>query len=324
MVALCVLLAEFDIDKGSTLNAVYPAPLKGLKLQGFAEMMLPTGIHNRDEDWTAWFLNNDQAISKVNISSEEPKVDAFHNVELFRPGSVGLDKSILSSWKKMNTVELQFQPHTCSSGEIDIRMTPSEDDTGDNPVPPICLIQSPVCSEYAGSFTVLDAKDLKEPLGLRFESVREQTRFRRLAYKEILSKPLDAVPEVEDGDGKENSSGGLELGSNFLFGFNLVRTKKVKGLRRGAFVKALAVVSDQKLVFGLRDLLHDALEAAFVGGSAAQTEEAKLAGHDADVAVVKAVYDALQKMDLSSLPNLTRAERNLLRRSSAVPCTFLS
>ena len=42
-----VLLAEFDIDKGSTLRSAYPSRVVGYDDSVFAEIMLPEGVHNR-------------------------------------------------------------------------------------------------------------------------------------------------------------------------------------------------------------------------------------------------------------------------------------
>jgi len=50
-----VLLAEFDIDRGSTLAHQYPAPI-GHDDHILAELMLPDGAHARSEDWTVFFL----------------------------------------------------------------------------------------------------------------------------------------------------------------------------------------------------------------------------------------------------------------------------
>ncbi len=49
------LLAEFDIDKGSTLAYQYPEPT-GHDPHTLAELMLPDGAHLRREDWTFFFL----------------------------------------------------------------------------------------------------------------------------------------------------------------------------------------------------------------------------------------------------------------------------
>ncbi len=49
------ILAEFDIDRGSTLSHQYPAPT-GYDEHMLAELMLPDGVHARTEDWTFFFL----------------------------------------------------------------------------------------------------------------------------------------------------------------------------------------------------------------------------------------------------------------------------
>lgn len=52
-----VVLAEFDIDTGSTVRYQYPEEVPYCSSDWLAENMLPEGVHNRDEDWTYMFLN---------------------------------------------------------------------------------------------------------------------------------------------------------------------------------------------------------------------------------------------------------------------------
>jgi Docking domain of Afi1 for Arf3 in vesicle trafficking len=52
-----IILAEFDIDTGSTVRHKYPCPVPGYKDDWFAEYMLPEGAHNHSLDWTVMFLN---------------------------------------------------------------------------------------------------------------------------------------------------------------------------------------------------------------------------------------------------------------------------
>jgi hypothetical protein len=52
-----ILLAEFDIDTGSTLKIQYPSRIDGYSDDWFAENMLPEGAHNRDADLTYLLLN---------------------------------------------------------------------------------------------------------------------------------------------------------------------------------------------------------------------------------------------------------------------------
>lgn len=56
-----VLFAEFDIDKGSTLRESYPQALPHYSPEFFADVMLPEGVHNRQEDFTIFFLNRKNA-----------------------------------------------------------------------------------------------------------------------------------------------------------------------------------------------------------------------------------------------------------------------
>ncbi|KAG0055256.1 hypothetical protein BGZ83_009188 [Gryganskiella cystojenkinii] len=51
-----ILLAEFDIDQGSTLTHQYPSNITSDN-HVLAELMLPDGAHLRPADWTIFFLN---------------------------------------------------------------------------------------------------------------------------------------------------------------------------------------------------------------------------------------------------------------------------
>lgn len=52
-----IILAEFDIDTGSTVRHQFPGAIPGYAADFFAEYMLPEGAHNRVEDWTYILLN---------------------------------------------------------------------------------------------------------------------------------------------------------------------------------------------------------------------------------------------------------------------------
>ncbi|EFA78441.1 hypothetical protein PPL_09093 [Heterostelium album PN500] len=70
-----ILLAEFDIDIGSKVKYQYPCPT-GEDEALLAEFMLPDGAHNRDADWTVFFLNRpdpDGILSKNKKAKPKPK-----------------------------------------------------------------------------------------------------------------------------------------------------------------------------------------------------------------------------------------------------------
>lgn len=56
-----IILAEFDIDTGSTVRHKYPTAVPGYTDDWFAEYMLPEGAHNHSLDWTVMFLNKGKA-----------------------------------------------------------------------------------------------------------------------------------------------------------------------------------------------------------------------------------------------------------------------
>jgi hypothetical protein len=53
-----ILVASFDIDRGSVMEHQYPGPVGGDEVM-LAELMLPDQTHTRSQDWTIFFLHKD-------------------------------------------------------------------------------------------------------------------------------------------------------------------------------------------------------------------------------------------------------------------------
>jgi hypothetical protein len=53
-----ILVASFDIDRGSVMEHQYPGPISGDENM-LAELMLPDQAHVRSQDWTIFFLHKD-------------------------------------------------------------------------------------------------------------------------------------------------------------------------------------------------------------------------------------------------------------------------
>jgi hypothetical protein len=53
-----ILVASFDIDRGSVMEHQYPAAISGDETM-LAELMLPDQAHVRSQDWTIFFLHKD-------------------------------------------------------------------------------------------------------------------------------------------------------------------------------------------------------------------------------------------------------------------------
>ena len=68
-----IVVAEFDIDTGSTVRHQYPSKIPNCKEDWLAEHMLPEGVHNRDVDYTFIFLNrNSQILSDTDNTLRHP------------------------------------------------------------------------------------------------------------------------------------------------------------------------------------------------------------------------------------------------------------
>ncbi|KAK5727574.1 hypothetical protein LTR15_003475 [Elasticomyces elasticus] len=65
-----ILLASFDIDHGSIMEAQYPGPVGGDEHM-LAELMLPDQTHLRAQDWTIFFLHKDGAEEEENQAEGE-------------------------------------------------------------------------------------------------------------------------------------------------------------------------------------------------------------------------------------------------------------
>jgi hypothetical protein len=63
-----ILVASFDIDRGSVMEHQYPGPISGDETM-LAELMLPDQAHVRSQDWTIFFLHKD-------TSAEEEEKEA--------------------------------------------------------------------------------------------------------------------------------------------------------------------------------------------------------------------------------------------------------
>ncbi|KAI0819413.1 spindle pole body interacting protein [Trametes gibbosa] len=92
----------------------------------------------------------------------------------------------------------------------------------------------------------------------------------------------------------------VEDGASMLYGINLVRTKLDKTARRGAIVKAMAIVTRYPFVQIFKPVLLLALDDYFMNPS--QDCLARL-------------FDAVNEMNLSAMPILTRYEKLIMRNT---------
>lgn len=88
MSIIIIVLAEFDIDTGSTVRHQYPKPIREVfdgqyKEDWLAEHMLPEGAHNRDVDYTYIFLNRSgKLMDEEIISTNEDDKSFYYGINL--------------------------------------------------------------------------------------------------------------------------------------------------------------------------------------------------------------------------------------------------
>jgi hypothetical protein len=78
-----ILVASFDIDRGSVMEHQYPGPISGDETM-LAELMLPDQAHVRSEDWTIFFLHKD-------TSTEDQEREARRRKRRRRKSGLGQD-----------------------------------------------------------------------------------------------------------------------------------------------------------------------------------------------------------------------------------------
>ncbi|KAI0656871.1 spindle pole body interacting protein [Cubamyces menziesii] len=111
--------------------------------------------------------------------------------------------------------------------------------------------------------------------------------------------PFNTIQPVLALDNDEGRST-VEEGNDMLYGINLVRTKLDKTVRRGAIVKAMAIVTRYPFVQIFKPVLLLALDDYFMNPS--QDCLARL-------------FDAVNAMDFSNMPVLTRYEKLIMRNT---------
>lgn len=73
-----ILVAAFDIDRGSIMEHQYPCAISGDETM-LAELMLPDQVHSRSHDWTIFFLHKD---SNTETEGESPAKPYFNGNQI--------------------------------------------------------------------------------------------------------------------------------------------------------------------------------------------------------------------------------------------------
>ncbi|CAL1699526.1 unnamed protein product [Somion occarium] len=119
-----------------------------------------------------------------------------------------------------------------------------------------------------------------------------------LMLPDALDPPVSDSQHGSDADGHEND--GEEGGQELLYVLNLVRTKLDKTVRRGAIVKAMAICTRHSFIEIFKPVLLMALDDYFA--------------HPSQDCLAR-LFDAINSIDISRAPVLTRHEKLIMRTS---------
>ncbi|KAI9695158.1 MAG: hypothetical protein M1820_008864 [Bogoriella megaspora] len=111
-----ILVASFDIDRGSIMEHQYPGPISGDEHM-LAELMLPDQTHKRSQDWTIFFLHKDTT------AEDEAKEERRERRR---------QKNKLREEQKRNLGEPNDEPSE-AEGDIESEDDDEEDDTIEGP-----------------------------------------------------------------------------------------------------------------------------------------------------------------------------------------------
>jgi len=252
-----ILLAEFDILKGSTIKHQYPGPCP-VHPEILAEYMLPEGMHARESDWTIFFLRQSDVDAKPNEETQrlnkwlKSQNSLKERIDQFQPSCQGFTY-VTDKWipnERANAVRLSYE------NWIEGGQTPSpiilevfERSSG-------CVIFSsaikhsmnwcPLSEEQLFCNYTSEADSL--PIGIQFT---ESEHFRDL--NDIIREVMDPLPRPPDAPKLEEQ----------IVVINYVRNLKDKSVKRGAKVKALAVCMRHCFVESFRPLILYCLDDYF-------------------------------------------------------------
>ncbi|KAI3660415.1 hypothetical protein MP638_002498, partial [Amoeboaphelidium occidentale] len=228
-----ILVADFDIDIGSSLSYCYPSEfLPNVKRynkitdQYLAELMLPDGAHLRDEDWTFFYLNQKPQVKQtgvlpycigdsisIRVLKKEGDVLSYEG----QPAIIKLEaeKVLIKIQEGAITQEVIF--------DEEFEINKSTDNV-------FTLEQKP----NTVSFTI-DTRDDEDKWKAYQKYHAERSQNAESKTKKKQREPL-------------------------LYCINLVRTKHIAGIKRGARVKAMAICTRHQFLHVFRPLLILALE----------------------------------------------------------------
>lgn len=286
-----VLMAEFDIDKGSICRVQYPSQCgDGAVL---AEYMLPEGAHNHFQDWTVFMLNRPNQ-KKEKRTVGDGALSTTWPVHAYRYGDGGGENSAEEAgWELMDengsahTLSLQLQepPSGSSDASSGAQTLVIVLDLGGGKKMRVAHHDELQYSALQPDFASIYSID-GDAIGLHFRAPEQQEDF-RAALDKAAASAAPAPP--------------------MLWCLNHVSNRRDSTVRRGAQVKALAICSRFRFIHMWKPMLLlgiDRMYSLSTGlGEYSEPPEQQC----------KQLYDALNALSIATLPTASELQREAQR-----------
>lgn len=318
-----ILLAEFDIDKGSVVRHQFPNKI-GVDDGLLSEYMMPEGAHSRESDSTVFFIRPydlSSAESKEDRSSlDESKKLVMLKKKWVQKVETLASKLQLSARCFMHDSESrQWKPLMLQEDQFSRIMFQTETEKN------YCLLvyESEVSNKIAKvipitedlQFSVTDEDNYislgdenGDPFALMFSHQEELLQFEQTMFR-LLDALKGVVPvgslQLLDEDVDEEFKR-LQEEKNQLICLNIVRTKMDASVRRGAVVKSMAFCSRRAFIYSFKGFIMFCLNHYF-----------ELTSEEQELAFLGSIFEKVNQLDLSAQPKLSFLERQIYKASKA-------
>jgi len=283
-----VMMAEFDIDKGSVCRIQYPRDVGDKHL--LAELMLPEGAHNHFEDWTVFMLGGSADMPSITASSAKP------TTELLR-----------KRWT-VHAYRYNDDPNAEEQGAWEIIRSPSPNPEQDSP--------DTISLELGGTmptplFLVIDLGDGQTLRFVHHEELQYaalQPDFASMYSLEGAALGIHFLAAEDQEEFRvaiETLAAASAAPQPLLWCLNHVSSRRDATVRRGAQVKALAVCSRFQFIHVWKPVLVLAVDRMFMLstglGEYSETLEQQC----------RYLYDELNALSVSALPPVSDMQRRV-------------
>ncbi|KAL6069537.1 Spindle pole body interacting protein, partial [Balamuthia mandrillaris] len=313
-----LVLAQFDITTGSSISQQYPEPVTCKEFpnagsaceQFLAEMMLPDGLHKRDDDWTIFFLNRDEQV-KGGPKESLPHLAPSPTAAAYPKQHNYNDTLICPPFEAFLYEYAEGQDEGwCLKGKKSVYLLPGSVEVHEMSGETTYAINKHEDLDYTQLEPMFSCVllDTGAALGFRFPSEEVEATFSKHIDDIIDGNfPDTSVKAAGANDTKEtnqdlSSSVSAEQQRPFLYCLNRVTNLKDDSVKRGAVVKAISLCSPHPFIHVFKPLLVLALDNIF-----------KAQGKERDI--LAQLYDSINSIDLREMPSLTMHQMLMLRMS---------